>query len=278
MEEKDMKIVLSILLTLTVLFCLTAISTAPAGAATQSTRQVQTLYVGQSIPIGSISVWNDANNLFVKYVTTAGWQMAETHLAVAIGAGGIPQTNKHNPIPGQFAYGAVHDPPVAQYTYTVPISSDWRYPITDLKIAAHAAVRLLGVDQQVLASESAWAAGTQFAGASWGTYFNNVRDLSVAEACALIHDDSDLVILDVRSAELYGTSHITGAINIPYSVAFKTSAAVNTLDNSKTYLVYCGSGNNGAKASADLRDLGFTRVYNLANGYSAWPLGGCPSP
>jgi rhodanese-related sulfurtransferase len=171
-----------------------------------------------------------------------------------------------------------HDPAVTQCTYIIPISSDWRYPFTNLKIAAHSAVRMLGPDHQVAASESAWAAGTQFAGANWATYFNYVRDLSAAEACALTQDDPDLLILDVRSAGLYGTSHTTGAINIPYSVAFKTSDAVNSLDKSGRYLVYCGSGNNGAKAAADMRALGFTEVYNLAGGYGAWTTaGGCPS-
>jgi rhodanese-related sulfurtransferase len=47
------------------------------------------------------------------------------------------------------------------------------------------------------------------------------------------------------------------------------------LDKSKTYLVYCRSGNRSGKACHTMLDKGFKQVYNLDGGISAWsdPLG-----
>jgi rhodanese-related sulfurtransferase len=252
----------------------------PAGAATATTPRVQTLYAGQHVIAGTVSVWNDSANLYIRYATSGGWELIETHLSVETSAAGIPQTKNGNPIPGHFANSALHEPPVTQYTCTIPISNDWRYPLTDLKIAAHAVVRMFGADRQILASEGAWASGIQFAGRNWATYFNYVRDLSAAEACTLIHDSSTLIILDVRPSGPYSVGHIAGAINVNYAAAPSPAtfaSLVSALDRSQTYLVYCGSGNTGGKAAALMTDLGFARVYNMAGGYAAWiSAGGCP--
>jgi hypothetical protein len=104
------------------------------------------LIADQNINVGTVYVWNDTINLYVKYETTDEWVMTETHLAVAATLDGIPQTlpNKKglgggNPIPGQFAYSTDHNPAVQTYTYTIPLTS---LGGTSLYIAAHAKVQL----------------------------------------------------------------------------------------------------------------------------------------
>jgi len=79
--------------------------------ATESDPLETTLFAGQHIDVGTVSVWNGINEalgvecLYVKYeITLAGWCLIETHLAVATSLDGIPQTKKGNPIPGQFPY------------------------------------------------------------------------------------------------------------------------------------------------------------------------------
>jgi hypothetical protein len=122
------------------------------------------LYAGQDIPVGTVYVWNDGEELHVVYNTTGGWEMTETHLAVAIELEVIPQKNG-NPIPGKFSYQCCYDENAAQWvfqikedgnadagcdaddspetcltaiTYTIPL--DW-VPDTELFIAAHAVVQ-----------------------------------------------------------------------------------------------------------------------------------------
>ncbi|MFY1112186.1 MAG: hypothetical protein AB3K77_10970 [Methanosarcinaceae archaeon] len=79
------------------------------------------LVAGQNIDAGNITVWNDMENLSVKYAAEDGWVITETHLAVAGSLDGIPTTKKGSPIPGQFALTDTHDPAVTEYTYTISL-------------------------------------------------------------------------------------------------------------------------------------------------------------
>ena len=71
------------------------------------------LLAGQHHEAGTVKVWNDTDNLYVKYSTEEtgnedGWQMAQLHLAVADKLELIPTTpsgeNQGNPIPGRFPF------------------------------------------------------------------------------------------------------------------------------------------------------------------------------
>ncbi|MFW9804694.1 MAG: hypothetical protein ACFFFC_18705 [Candidatus Thorarchaeota archaeon] len=90
--------------------------------------------------VGEVQVWNDGDNLYVKFVTVEDWCLLETHLSVAESLDGIPQTKKNNnPIPGHFEYSSTHlfEDCVTEMPYTVPLA--WDYG-TDVYIAAHAVV------------------------------------------------------------------------------------------------------------------------------------------
>jgi len=119
------------------------------------------LYAGQTIPVGTVDVWNDGGNLYVTYTTTGGWRLAETHLAVATDPCGIPKTKTGNPIPGKFAYSMVHDPvTTTTYTYTIPLTWSSGTPLT---IAAHAEViKLIG-------TAATWQYATQVVAYQQGT-------------------------------------------------------------------------------------------------------------
>ena len=104
--------------------------------ATEGDPFVTTLFAGQDIDVGTVSVWNDGDYLYVEYVVDAEyWCLTETHLHVAISPENIPQ-KKGNPIPGKFDYKSEHDC-VTNYTYEIPLTWD---PDTQLSIAAHAVV------------------------------------------------------------------------------------------------------------------------------------------
>lgn len=88
--------------------------------------------------VGNVSVWNDADYIYVQFNTKENCYLVETHLAVSTELSGIPQTKKGNPIPGQFEYSnESHDPFERSYTYMMPLELD---PGEDICIAAHAVV------------------------------------------------------------------------------------------------------------------------------------------
>lgn len=94
------------------------------------------LLAGQDVYVGSVSIWNDSDWLYVKYETVDGWSLKETHLHVATSLDGIPQ-KRGNPPPGQFDYQNDYDPSVTEDTYEIDLDG-----ITgELFIAAHAVVQ-----------------------------------------------------------------------------------------------------------------------------------------
>jgi hypothetical protein len=83
------------------------------------------LYAGQDILVGEVLVWDDGETLCVKYqlneaALAEGWLLYETHWAVAHDVGDIPQTKKHNPIPGQFLYGGDEPEGVDSWEICIP--------------------------------------------------------------------------------------------------------------------------------------------------------------
>ena len=82
-------------------------------------------------------------------------------------------------------------------------------------------------------------------------------------------DDPNTVLLDVRTPREWADGKIEAAIEM--NVQDENFAEqLQTLDKSKTYLVYCRSGRRSATAAEIMVDNGFTSVYNLEGGYLAW--------
>ena len=123
------------------------------------------------IDVGDIIIWQDASNVYVKYVTDDGWEMTETHLHIADAVADIPHTKKGNPKIGKFAYATDHSPAVTEFTYPISWTVD---PGDILYIAAHAVVQM-EIESFILCDpiyrmETAWGEGTGFDGSSWAMY------------------------------------------------------------------------------------------------------------
>jgi len=118
--------------------------------------------------VGTVTVSNDVDNLYIAYVTWNPWVMTETHLAVATSLTGIPQTKSGNPKVGQFPYK--HEDPRGfnNYQYTIPLSDLDAESGDTLYIAAHAVV------ETPCREETAWGdcgISFEFPGNNWALYF-----------------------------------------------------------------------------------------------------------
>ena len=69
-------------------------------------------------------------------------------------------------------------------------------------------------------------------------------------------------IVDIRDAKDFGVSHIPGALNISINDLDKISFNKDT-----PIIVVCYGGIRSIAAVERLAELGYTRVYNLKNGY-----------
>lgn len=91
---------------------------------------------------------------------------------------------------------------------------------------------------------------------SVGTIFKNI---SPADFKHLIESEKG-IILDFRKNSEVAQGRIKGPIHI---------------DKAKPFFIYCASGGRSSKAMKTLKNLGFSKVYNLMGGIQAWNSAGC---
>lgn len=93
--------------------------------------------------------------------------------------------------------------------------------------------------------------------------------ISIQEAKNLIAENTELIIVDVRTDREVAAGKIENAIHINYfDPNFKEM--IQKIDKSSKVLVYCAVGGRSAKAAQDMKKMGFESVYDLKEGYNVW--------
>ncbi|MEX1314604.1 MAG: rhodanese-like domain-containing protein [Desulfotignum sp.] len=107
------------------------------------------------------------------------------------------------------------------------------------------------------------------------------EDLAIAlEDAATLFTDNAAVFLDARSPAEYEQGHIQGAVNLPWhEVDNYFETVIMALDPEAMVITYCDG--EACPLSHDLavflKDLGFTRVKVLVNGWTLWKNHGLPA-
>ena len=96
----------------------------------------------------------------------------------------------------------------------------------------------------------------------------NFENAEVNEFAELVAD-SNVVVLDVRTASEFAEGHLERAINIDYHQSDFVEKAKATLPLDKKIAVYCRSGRRSAGAAGKLGDEGY-KLVNLKGGIIAW--------
>ena len=94
-----------------------------------------TLFAGQSMDAGFVTITRNSGKIYVKYSPRNGWALEETHLHIADNYNAIPQTKTGNPKIGKFDFSTPHG-----------LVQDYTYEVMDdfgdcLAVAAHAVVK-----------------------------------------------------------------------------------------------------------------------------------------
>ena len=95
------------------------------------------------------------------------------------------------------------------------------------------------------------------------------RQITMEEAVTMLEEETEYIILDVRTAEEYSEKHIPGAINIA-NESIGTKDIPELPDKDQLILVYCRSGNRSKQASEKLVKLGYTNIVEIG-GINRWP-------
>lgn len=109
------------------------------------------------------------------------------------------------------------------------------------------------------------------AGIYFGLFSNNsdIKKISPEDAKKNMENDSDIILLDVRTVEENKTIRILGSTLIPLD-KLELSAEREIPDKERTIYVYCRSGNRSINAVKILLKLGYKNVYDLG-GINQWP-------
>ncbi len=146
-----------------------------------------TLFAGQNINSGLLTVSNDADTLTVTFTAASDWFIAETHLEVVSSLTDVPSTRQGSPIPGQFSVNETHNPAVSEVIYTFSLADNGFEFGDTIVIAAHAVVQNI-VDGEFIQEETAWSSGPRFvARGNWATYSAYV----IQEPAEVVEDEAE---------------------------------------------------------------------------------------
>ncbi len=101
---------------------------------------------------------------------------------------------------------------------------------------------------------------------------NGYANITVAELQALLAR-GNVSLVDVRTDAEVARGHIQGALRLPLHVL---PLRLQELDAKAPTVFYCQMGGRSAQAAAFAVAQGFTEVYNLQGGITAWAHSGAP--
>jgi hydroxyacylglutathione hydrolase len=130
--------------------------------------------------------------------------------------------------------------------------------------AAEAATRLarVGID-----STEGYLEGGIYAWDTAGMDLGRMPQMPVDELCARLGEAAAPRVIDVRRAAEFGAGHIARARNVPLA---ELPATAPRLDPAGPTALICGSGYRSSIAASLLGRMGFSGLYNVVGGQTAW--------
>jgi len=103
-----------------------------------------------------------------------------------------------------------------------------------------------------------------------------VANIARGELEAKMDRGDDFVLVEALSHEHYASSHLPGAINLPYE--FVDEAERVLPDKDAEIVVYCMNREcpSSREEARELEEMGYTRVLHYAAGKQAWIRAGLP--
>jgi len=103
----------------------------------------------------------------------------------------------------------------------------------------------------------------------------HVKRLDVQQYQALRHAQPNYMLIDVRDSDEWAKGHAVGALHISKGMLeHDIEAKVSNKD--ATIVLYCHSGARSALAAENLMRMGYSNVYSLDGGLTAYEAAGLP--
>jgi len=100
------------------------------------------------------------------------------------------------------------------------------------------------------------------------------KDINVISDTQFIEiQDTDYILVDVRTIEEYESGHIQDAVNFDfYSKSFQKE--ILSLDKSASIILYCRTQNRSTKTANYLKENGYKEITVLEGGITSWVKNG----
>ena len=85
-----------------------------------------------------------------------------------------------------------------------------------------------------------------------------------------LENDSDALILDVRTPDEFETFRIPNSVNIDFYNPEIFMQEISKLDKNISYYIYCRTGVRSSNSCHLMKELDFTKTYNLIGGIVDW--------
>ena len=85
-----------------------------------------------------------------------------------------------------------------------------------------------------------------------------------------LENDSDAILLDVRTSEEFESTRIPTSVNIDFYNPEIFMQEIIELDKDRSYYIYCRTGVRSANSCHLMKELGFVNTYNLIGGIVDW--------
>lgn len=119
--------------------------------------------------------------------------------------------------------------------------------------------------------------------AGGGSYFQNlvkdaktrIKEIAPDKVVELRKEDPKVVVVDVREDNEWDSGRIAGAIHVGRGV-LESSIESKVPQKSTPLVLYCHGGNRAAVAADTLAKMGYTNVFSIAGGLTAYEAAGLP--
>ena len=95
-----------------------------------------------------------------------------------------------------------------------------------------------------------------------------IREISPRDAVALHREGGDAVFVDVREPNEWNLGRVPGSVFIPRGTL--EGQIEQRVPRDRRIVLYCAAGNRSALAADTLRQMGYTKVESLADGWRGW--------
>mgnify|MGYP001371077573 CR=1 FL=1 len=103
--------------------------------------------------------------------------------------------------------------------------------------------------------------------------FDSSKINIISDSQFLEIQDSDYILVDVRTVEEYESGHIQDAVNFDfYSESFQNDILI--LDKSSSIILYCRTQNRSTKTANYLKENGYKEITVIEGGITSWVKNG----